>query len=67
MLPGILLQNGRFAELGLDITLISAEYNPEKLTMVLYFWTENRMDLRELVKELASVLHMKVEMRQVKL
>ena len=54
-------------ELGLDINLISAEYNPEKLTMVLYFWTENRMDLRELLKELASVLHMKVEMRQIKL
>ncbi len=54
-------------EFGLDITLLSAEYFAGRLTMALYFRTESHVDLRELMKELASVLHMKVEMRQIKL
>ena len=56
----------KITELGLDITILSAEYVPEKLTMVLYFRTENRMDLRELLKGVASALQMKVEMQQIK-
>ena len=60
------LAKRKIAELGLDITLISAEYNPEKLTMVLYFRAENRVDLRSLVLEIAGVLRMKTELRQIK-
>ena len=60
------LAKRKIAELGLDITLISAEYYPEKLTMVLYFRAENRVDLRSLVLEIAGVLRMKTELLQIK-
>ena len=54
------------AHLGLAITLLSAEYDADRLTMVLKFKAEDHEDLRELAKALVSVLHMKVEMKQEK-
>ena len=60
------LAKRKISELGFDITLISAEYAPEKLTMVLYFRAENRVDLRSLVREIAGTLRMKTELRQIK-
>jgi hypothetical protein len=55
----------KIAELGIDISLLSADYDAGRLTMVLYYRSESRVDLRELVKEAATTLRMKVELRQV--
>ena len=60
----------KIAELGMDISLLSADYDAGRLTMVLYFRSESRVDelvkdLYKLVKEVETTLRVKVEPRQV--
>ena len=45
--------------------LIAAEYNLEGNNMTIYFKSADRVDFRELVKELNSHFKMRVELRQV--
>ena len=51
--------------LGLDLKFISAEVSFDCKRVVLCFTSESRVDFRELVKELASALRARIELRQL--
>ena len=53
------------AKLNLPMKLITAEYNLEGNRLTFYFGAEERIDFRELVRELTSRFKMRVELRQV--
>lgn len=50
---------------GLDMKLIDCEFAFDGNKVVFYFAAEGRVDFRELVKDLASTFHMRIELRQV--
>jgi len=52
-------------ELKMDMKLIRAEYLHDSSKVVFYFMAENRVDFRELVRNLAHQLHVRIEMRQI--
>ncbi len=52
-------------KLNLPMKLLSAEYNLDGSRVTLYFSAEERVDFRELVRELAGRLKIRVEMRQM--
>lgn len=49
----------------MDMKIVDAEFAFDNSKVVLYFTADNRVDFRELVKELAAHLHMRIEMRQI--
>lgn len=49
----------------LKMKLVRAEIMHDSNRIIFYFTAENRVDFRELVKELAHTLHVRVEMRQI--
>ncbi len=49
----------------LEMKLIDCEFAFEGGKIVFYFTSPNRVDFRELVKDLASTLHARIELRQV--
>lgn len=49
----------------MPMKLVDVNYNLEGRKAVFYFTSENRVDFRELVKELAQALKVKIEMRQI--
>jgi cell fate regulator YaaT (PSP1 superfamily) len=49
----------------LPIKLIQTEYNLDGSCLVVYFTSEQRVDFRNLVKDLARIFHTRIEMRQV--
>jgi cell fate regulator YaaT (PSP1 superfamily) len=49
----------------LPMNLVSVEYLFDRSKFVFYFTAETRVDFRELVKDLASVLHNRVELWQI--
>lgn len=51
--------------LGLDITLISTSYSLDNKKLYITYYSENRVDFRELLKELAAIFKMKIELYQV--
>ncbi|XMB67635.1 stage 0 sporulation family protein [Mycoplasmatota bacterium zrk1] len=53
------------AEHGLDMKLLSAEYTLDRKKSVFYYTSEDRVDFRELVKDLASKIKTRIELRQV--
>lgn len=55
----------KISKLGLDMKLVDCEYAFDGSKIVFYFTAPNRVDFRELVKELASVFHSRIELRQV--
>ncbi len=55
----------RIAKHKLDMTLISAEYTFDNSKLLFYFTSEGRVDFRDLVKDLASQFHTRIELRQV--
>ena len=50
---------------GLEMKLIDVEYTFDNNKIVFYFTADGRVDFRELVKDLASVFKMRIELRQV--
>ena len=50
---------------GLEMKLIDVEYTFDNNKIVFYFTADGRVDFRELVKDLASVFHMRIELRQI--
>lgn len=50
---------------GLDMKLIDCEYTFDDSKIVFYFTSAGRVDFRELVKDLASAFHIRIELRQV--
>ena len=50
---------------GLKMKLIDCEFTFDGSKLIFTFTSEGRVDFRELVKDLASVFHMRIELRQV--
>ncbi len=50
---------------GLGMKLIDAEYTFDGGKLVFYFSADGRVDFRDLVKDLASVFHTRIELRQI--
>lgn len=50
---------------GLPMKLIDVEYTFDKTKIIFYFAAEGRVDFRELVKDLAAVFKMRIELRQI--
>lgn len=57
--------NACIEKLKLDMNLISAEYTLDRSKIVFVYVSENRVDFRELLKELAAIFHCRIELRQI--
>ena len=55
----------KVAEHGLDMQLVSAEVAFDGSKILFYFTADERVDFRELVKNLASIFHTRIELRQI--
>lgn len=55
----------KIAEHGLEMKLIDAEYTFDGSKILFYFTADGRVDFRELVKDLASVFRIRIELRQI--
>ena len=55
----------KIAEHGLDMQLVSAECAFDGSKILFFFTAVERVDFRELVKNLASVFHTRIELRQI--
>ena len=55
----------KIAELGLEMQLVSAEYAFDGSKILFFFTADGRVDFRELVKALASILRTRIELRQI--
>ena len=55
----------KIAEHGLDMQLVSAEVAFDGSKILFFFTADERVDFRELVKNLASVFHTRIELRQI--
>lgn len=53
------------AALGLGMKLVDAEYTFDRSKLIFYFTAEGRVDFRELVRTLASVFRVRIELRQI--
>lgn len=49
----------------LDMKLIDAEYTFDNNKILFYFTADGRIDFRELVKDLAVVFKMRIDLRQI--
>lgn len=55
----------KIAKHRLEMKLIAAEYTFDNNKLLFYFTADGRIDFRELVKDLASVFHTRIELRQI--
>ena len=55
----------KVAEYGLDMQLVSAECAFDGSKILIFFTADERVDFRELVKNLASTFHTRIELRQI--
>ena len=55
----------RIAAHKLQMKLIDAEYTLDRSKLVFYFTADNRVDFRDLVKDLAAQFHTRIELRQI--
>ncbi len=55
----------KIAEHKLDMKLIEAQYSFDNSKLLFYFTSANRVDFRELVKDLAGVFKTRIELRQI--
>ena len=49
----------------LDMKLVDVEYTFDNSKIIFYFTSDGRVDFRELVKDLASIFKMRIELRQI--
>ena len=52
-------------EFGLDMKLVDCEYTFDNNKVIFYFTSDERVDFRELVKELARIFRIRIELRQI--
>ncbi|MBE6577699.1 MAG: hypothetical protein E7653_06130 [Ruminococcaceae bacterium] len=57
--------NEKIAAHGLDMKLIEAQYTFDNTKLLFYFTSSDRVDFRNLVKDLASVFRTRIELRQI--
>jgi cell fate regulator YaaT (PSP1 superfamily) len=55
----------KIQERKLDMKLISAEYSFDATKLIFYFTSEDRVDFRELVKDLAHIFKVRIELKQI--
>ncbi len=55
----------KIAEHKLDMKLVSVQYTFDNAKLLFYFTSAKRVDFRELVKDLAGVFHIRIELRQI--
>ena len=55
----------KIQELGLDMQLVSAECAFDGSKILFFFTSDDRVDFRELVKNLAGCFHTRIELRQI--
>ncbi len=55
----------KIQERGLDMKMIDAEYSFDRSKIVFYFTAEGRVDFRDLVKDLATNLKARIELKQI--
>lgn len=55
----------KIVERGLDMKLIDVEYTFDNAKLLFYFTSDERVDFRDLVKDLAAVFHTRIELRQI--
>lgn len=61
----IFLIREKVRALGLEMKIVSAEYSLDASKIVIEFSAEERVDFRDLLKELASALKVRIELHQV--
>ncbi len=61
----IVTAKAKIVEHNLEMHVVDAEYTFDGSRVVLYFTADGRVDFRELVKDLASALRARVELRQI--
>jgi cell fate regulator YaaT (PSP1 superfamily) len=49
----------------MDMKLVDVEYTFDNTKVIFYFTSEGRVDFRDLVKDLAGVFRMRIELRQI--
>lgn len=49
----------------LSMKLVEAEYTLDRSKLIFYFTAEGRIDFRELVKDLANIFKLRIELRQI--
>jgi len=52
-------------EYGLDMKIVDVEYTFDGSKILFYFTAEGRVDFRDLVKELAGIFRVRIELRQI--
>lgn len=57
--------NQKIQKHNLEMNLTNAEYSFDYSKVIFYFTADGRIDFRELVKDLASTLHTRIELRQI--
>ncbi len=55
----------KIASRNLEMSLVDVEYSFDGSKIIFYFTADGRIDFRELVKDLASVFKMRIELRQI--
>lgn len=55
----------KVAEAGLNMKLVDAEYTFDRQKLIFYFTADGRVDFRELVRTLASIFKVRIELRQI--
>lgn len=53
------------AALGLGMKLVDAEYTFDRSKLIFYFTADGRVDFRELVRTLAAIFKVRIELRQI--
>lgn len=55
----------RIEHFKLDMNLVDAQYLFDNRKLIFYFMADGRVDFRELVKDLASIFRVRIELRQI--
>lgn len=55
----------KISEHKLEMNLTGAQYSFDRAKIIFYFTADGRVDFRELVKDLASCFHTRIELRQI--
>lgn len=52
-------------KLNLDMKVVTADYTLDQTKVTIYYLSDSRVDFRELLKDLANVLHCRLDLRQI--